>query len=87
LLRRNIAAGRTEQPAAAGIDQARSFRLCGERGQQHCKQPAVDRAHRGVEFTGRMNDCVEPGQVRDPPLGRGDVAGDCCGAKFGKLRR
>jgi hypothetical protein len=76
LLRRNIVAGRAEQPAAAGIDQARFCRLRGERGQQHVEQASIDRPHLGAEIAGGIDDSVN---VRKPPgpwLGRGDIAGD-----------
>src|ERR1700682_1322916 len=87
LLRRDVVAGRAEQPAAAGVDEARLFRLRRERGQQHVEQATIDRAHLRVEIAGRMNDGADVRESAGPSFGHGDIAGDGRRAKFVEFYR
>ena len=69
LLARDLVTGRAVQPAASGINKARSLRLRGKRGQQGVDQAAIDRAHIGVEIAGHVNDRVERREFCNPRFG------------------
>jgi hypothetical protein len=87
LLGCDIVASRPEQPAAAGIDDARPFRLRGEGWQQHVEQATIDCAHVAAEIAGGMDNGIHKWKPPGPSLGRCDVAGDRRRATFDKLRR
>src|ERR1700730_2879957 len=87
LLRRDVVAGRAKQPAAAGVDEARLFRLRRERGQARVEQATIPRAHLGVEIAGRMNDGADVRESAGPSFWHGDITGDGRRAKFAEFSR
>ena len=63
---RDPVAGRAEQPATAGSDEARPVRLPGERGQHRVEQATLDSPHVGAEIAGSVNHRIDVGKLSDP---------------------